>query len=71
VEHSNWRSLPIGARPPAPAARHPVVANDAAPLSYYAQLEAGARYLARTAPDPAGRAEHLRMADVYRERGLW
>ena len=35
---------------------------------YYAQLEAGAAYLATIAGDPAERDEHLRMARVYRDR---
>ena len=35
---------------------------------YYAELEAGAEYLAEQASDPAERAVHLNMARVYRGR---
>ena len=36
--------------------------------TYYAQLEAGAHYLALKAADPTERDTHRRMAIVYRER---
>jgi hypothetical protein len=36
--------------------------------TYYAQLEAGAIYLAEKAANPAERAEHLKMAALYRGR---
>ena len=39
-----------------------------ADATYYAQLEAGADYLAREAADPGERDTHRRMAGVYRER---
>jgi hypothetical protein len=35
---------------------------------YYAELEAGAVYLAGKTHDPAERAEHLKMAVIYRRR---
>lgn len=37
--------------------------------TYYARLEAGAIYLAEMTSDPGERAEHLKMAGVYRDRG--
>lgn len=36
--------------------------------TYYAQLQAGALFLAGNAEDPDERAAHHRMADVYRGR---
>ena len=36
--------------------------------AYYTRLEAGAVYLAEKAVDPAERAEHLKMAGLYRRR---
>jgi hypothetical protein len=35
---------------------------------YYAELEAGAMFLAGQATDPVERAEHLKMAARYRRR---
>ena len=39
-----------------------------ADAAYYAELEAGAVYLAANASDPADRAEHLKMAGIYGKR---
>ncbi len=36
--------------------------------TYYARLEAGAAYLAEEAADPAARARHLKMAELYGDR---
>jgi hypothetical protein len=44
--------------------------NDASDASYYAQLRAGAIYLAETTDDADERAEHLKMAEFYRRRAL-
>ena len=35
---------------------------------YYAELEEGACFLAETTADPVARAEHLKMAGIYRRR---
>lgn len=35
---------------------------------YYAELQAGAAYLAGKADDAAERAEHLKMAAIYGQR---
>lgn len=37
---------------------------------YYAELSIGAEFLAERATDPAERAAHLRMADLYGRRAL-